>query len=121
MKRNRVITLMIFCVILALGFSWLTPGTIKRIRRIGKVVYYVHITQLGEKIHPNDDSALWDYQYKIVGVDVLSQKKTLTFFAPKQLRQGAFLCVYVNGSDDTVISWEEIDKTALPPGLENAM
>lgn len=121
MKRNRVIALLIFCVIVLLAFSWLSPGITKRVRRIGKASYYVHIVQPGEKMHPNDNNALWDYQYKIVGFDALSQKKTLIFFAPKQLRQGAFLCVYVNSSDNTVISWEEIDKTALPAGLENVM
>ena len=119
-NKKRILGLLLSCILLFFIFNSKTE-IIKKIRRIGKVSYYVHITQSGKKLHPNQDTALWDYEYTIFGFNALKQKKLLTFRADHQLRNDAFLRVYADKKDNAVISWEEISRDKLPEILKSTL
>lgn len=99
-------------VIVLVGFVVFIQNV--NLNRIGAEQYYVQINQDGKKIEDKSDSGqkYVSYEYTLEGFDSNGKEKVLTFTAGKELRQDAYLRVYVKGND--VSSYQEVVATELP-------
>lgn len=99
-------------VIVLVGFVVFIQNV--NLNRIGAEQYYVQINQDGKKIEDKSDSGqkYVSYEYTLEGFDSNGKEKSLTFTASKELRQDAYLRVYVKGND--VSSYQEVVATELP-------
>lgn len=99
-------------VIVLVGFVVFIQNV--NLNRIGAEQYYVQINQDGKKIEDKSDSGqkYVSYEYNLEGFDSNGKEKVLTFTAGKELRQDAYLKVYVKGND--VSSYQEVQATELP-------
>ncbi|MGG4554772.1 YxeA family protein [Paenibacillus humicus] len=99
-------------VIVLVGFVVFIQNV--NLNRIGAEQYYVQINQDGKKIEDKSDSGqkYVSYEYTLEGFDSNGKEKSLTFTASKELRQDAYLRVYVKGND--VSSYQEVQATELP-------
>lgn len=99
-------------VIVLVGFVIFIQNV--NLNRIGAEQYYVQINQDGKKIEDKSDSGqkYVSYEYTLEGFDSNGKEKSLTFTASKELRQDAYLRVYVKGND--VSSYQEVQATELP-------
>ena len=83
--------------------------------RIGADQYYVQIKGKGQQHIDKADSGekFVFYEYTLPAFNKDGEEKKLTFTANKQLREDAYLCVYVK--DETkVTSYNEVKKGELP-------
>lgn len=99
-------------VIVLVGFVVFIQNV--NLNRIGAEQYYVQINQDGKKIEDKSDSGqkYVSYEYTLEGFDSNGKEKSLTLTASKELRQDAYLRVYVKGND--VSSYQEVVATELP-------
>lgn len=83
--------------------------------RINKDTYYVHVTTDGE-VEENKLSTgeiAKRYWYELPSYDDSGKEQTLKFSAAKNLRQNAYLKVYVKGGTE-VSSYDEIQFEEIP-------
>ncbi|MBM7645952.1 uncharacterized protein (TIGR01655 family) [Scopulibacillus daqui] len=94
---------------IALVFTVLLTGC--NFNRLGADQYYVQIKGKGHKV---TDSGFTRYEYRLPAYDKDGNKKQLEFSAEKQLREGAYLTLYVKEKKG-VTSYQEVDKKDVPP------
>ncbi|WP_339159923.1 YxeA family protein [Paenibacillus sp. FSL W8-0186] len=106
-------------VIVLVGFVVFIQNV--NLNRIGAEQYYVQINQDGKKIEDKSDSGqkYVSYEYTLEGFDSNGKEKVLTFTAGKELRQDAYLRVYVKGND--VSSYQEVQATELPEQVKQKL
>ncbi|WP_102272092.1 YxeA family protein [Cytobacillus massiliigabonensis] len=83
--------------------------------RLGADEYYTQIIGQGKKLEDKSDNGqkYVAYEYKLSAFDKDGRKKTLTFTAQKQLRENAYLSLFVKDSKG-VTSYQEVKKEELP-------
>ncbi|MFJ8260807.1 YxeA family protein [Rummeliibacillus sp. NPDC094406] len=100
-------------LVLIVGFILFIQNV--NINRLGSDSYYVQIKAPGEKIEGRSDSGqdYVDYKYVLYGYDKEGNEKKLTFTAIKQLRQDAYLNLFVK-EDKGVTSYQEVQLNEIP-------
>ncbi|WP_144461297.1 YxeA family protein [Siminovitchia fortis] len=83
--------------------------------RVGAEEYYTQIKGEGKLIEDKIDSGekIISYEYKLPAFDKDGRQKTLTFTAQKQLRENAYLILFVKDNKG-VTSYQEVKKKELP-------
>lgn len=83
--------------------------------RLGADEYYTQIEGQGKKIEGKSDSGqiYVSYEYKLPAFDKDGQEKTLTFTSNKQLREKAYLDLFVKEGKN-VTSYQEVTKEEIP-------
>lgn len=83
--------------------------------RIGKDEYYIQVIGEGSEVESEDGNGniYTDYEYELPGYNKDGEEKTLIFTAQKQLREEAYLRVYVK-EEDQVTSYQEVQADELP-------
>lgn len=83
--------------------------------RLGAEQYYTQIIGQGKILKNKDDNGVThiSYEYKLPGFDKDGHEKTLTFTAQKQLRENAYLSLFVK-DDKGVTSYQEVSKEDIP-------
>lgn len=102
--RKAIIGILVFLIVLG-GLYYLFEDN--RFKKIGADLYYVQIIGEGKQVS-NTDS----YEYTLTGYDKDGMEKTITFLGLKQLRQKAYLKVYVK--PDKVVSYTEVQISEIP-------
>lgn len=110
MKKFLITIGLIFVVCCAGIYALMTID----FNRINTSEYYVQITQDGvvTESKASDGKIYKDYNYSLEGINKEGEKKTLDFFAQKNLRKDAYLKVYVK--DSGVSSYDEVQYDDLP-------
>lgn len=87
--------------------------------QIGAEKYYTRICEEGKKIEDKaaDGTIYTRYEYKQPAYDDDGNKETLTFTANKQLRENAYLLLYVK-NEKGVTSYEEVSAEELPEKVD---
>ncbi|MBM7585490.1 uncharacterized protein (TIGR01655 family) [Bacillus pakistanensis] len=85
------------------------------LNRLGADQYYVQIEGQGKKIEDKSDTGqkYVSYEYELPAFDQEGKPKTLTFTANKQLREKAYLSLFVKDGKG-VTSYQEVTKEELP-------
>ena len=83
--------------------------------RMGADQYYTQIIGQGKVLEEKADSGVKhvSYEYKLLAFDKDGQQKTLTFTTQKQLRENAYLMLFVK-EDKGVTSYQEVKEDELP-------
>ncbi|RAP30052.1 hypothetical protein C2W64_02607 [Brevibacillus laterosporus] len=106
MKRV-IIGILVFLLILVGMFFLLKDNLFKK---IGADIYYVQIIGEGKNL-----TGTHLYEYTLTGYDKNGLEKKITFNGLKQLRQEAYLEVYVkSGEADEVVTYNEVQKADIP-------
>ncbi len=84
--------------------------------RLGADSFYTQIIGDGEPIESkaSNGEIYTNYQYSLLGYDEEGNEITLDFNAAKQLRQGAFLQVFIKDDKGGVTSYQEVKKDEIP-------
>ncbi|MBP0725476.1 YxeA family protein [Bacillus sp. RG28] len=110
---KKLIIAIIFLLVLGAGFLSFMKNI--NINRIGADQYYVQIKGKGHQhIDKADNGEKYVYyEYTLSAFNKDEKEQKLTFTASKQLREEAYLCLYVK--DETkVTSYNEVKKDELP-------
>ncbi|GLY08828.1 YxeA family protein [Pseudobacillus badius] len=85
------------------------------INRLGADNYFTQIKGEGKKLEEKADTGekFVRYEYELPAFDKNGKEKTVTFTSQKQLREQAYLKLYVKGSKG-VTSYEEVKKEEMP-------
>ncbi|MCP3776171.1 YxeA family protein [Paenibacillus sp. MZ04-78.2] len=85
------------------------------LNRLGADVYYTQVQGQGKKLENKIDNGeiMVRYEYELSALDKNGQQKTLKFSAPKQLREKAYLSLFVKEGKG-VTSYQEVAKEELP-------
>jgi uncharacterized protein (TIGR01655 family) len=117
---KKLIIAILFLIVLGAGFLSFMKNL--NINRIGADQYYVQIKGKGvEKVDKTDngEKITW-YEYTLSAFNKDGEEKKLTFTASKQLREDAYLCLYVK--DETkVTSYNEVKKDELPEKVKGKL
>lgn len=83
--------------------------------RLGADQYYTQIIGQGKVIEDKDDSGVKyvSYEYTLSAFDKDGRQKNLTFTAQKQLRENAYLTLFVKEGKG-VTSYQEVQQGELP-------
>jgi uncharacterized protein (TIGR01655 family) len=83
--------------------------------QLGADEYYVQIQGEGKVIEDKIDNGekIISYEYKLPAFDKNGRQKTLTFTAQKQLRENAYLRLFIKDNKG-VTSYQEVKKDELP-------
>lgn len=83
--------------------------------RIGADEFYTQIIGEGKKIEKKSDNGekFVNYEYKLTAFDKDGQQQVLTFTSTKQLREKAYLTLFVK-DEKGVTSYQEVAKKELP-------
>ncbi|MGN7398497.1 YxeA family protein [Cytobacillus praedii] len=83
--------------------------------RLGADEYYTQIIGQGKKLEDKSDNGekYISYEYILPAFDKDGGEKTLTFTAQKQLRENAYLSLFVKDGKG-VTSYKEVKKAELP-------
>ncbi|MFD0710948.1 YxeA family protein [Paenibacillus sp. GCM10027626] len=83
------------------------------LNRLGAEQYYVQLQEGERKEEKTDNGKKYiSYEYTLPGFNKDGNEKNVKFTAAKELRQNAYLAVYVR--DDIVRSYKEVTKQELP-------
>lgn len=106
---------MVSCLIIAallLGGLFFIQNV--NLNRLGTDVYYTQVQGQGEKLENNASGEIYvTYEYELPAFDINGQQKTLKFTAPKQLRERAYLSLFVKEGKG-VTSYQEVTREELP-------
>ncbi|KPV58597.1 membrane protein [Paenibacillus sp. A3] len=85
------------------------------LNRLGTDVYYTQIQGQGKKLEDKLDNGeiMVRFEYELPAFDKNGQQKTFKFSAPKQLREKAYLSLFVKDGKG-VTSYQEVTKEELP-------
>jgi len=110
---KKIITSLV--VIVVIIFGGLTFLQKVNFNRLGANEYYLQINDQGKKVESKSDSGerFVQYEYKLPAFDKDGKQKTFSFSAQKQLRENAYLRLYVK-DDKGVTSYQEVKKDELP-------
>ncbi|PKR82979.1 YxeA family protein [Heyndrickxia camelliae] len=83
--------------------------------RLGADQYYTQIIDQGKMLEDKDDRGVKyvSYEYKLPAFDKDGRQKILTFTAQKQLRENAYLTLFVK-DEKGVTSYQEVKKGDIP-------
>ncbi|KEF40240.1 conserved hypothetical protein TIGR01655 [Schinkia azotoformans MEV2011] len=83
--------------------------------RVGADEYYTQINGKGKVIEDkiNNGEKIISYEYELPAFDENGRQKTMTFTAQKQLRENAYLLLFVKDNKG-VTSYQEVKKDELP-------
>ncbi|MEC2074994.1 YxeA family protein [Metabacillus fastidiosus] len=100
-------------VVVVIGFGIFIQNV--NLNRIGKDQYYIQIAAEGNKIEGKSDNGevYVRYEYKLPAFDQSGNEKELAFTAPKELRQNAYLMLYVKDGKE-VTSYQEVKEKEIP-------
>ena len=107
--------MIVFSAILVLGIGFLIFMKNINVNRIGADQYYVQIKgKVEQHVDKADNGEKYVYyEYTLPAFNKDGEEKKLTFTASKQLREDAYLCLFVK--DETkVTSYNEVKKDELP-------
>lgn len=110
--KKKLIGLGIVIVIIIGGLIFMQTVNLNR---LGADAYYTQIKGEGKTIEDkmSDGSIFTRYEYELPAYDKDGNEKTLTFTATKQLREDAYLLLYVKNSKG-VTSYQEVKAEDLP-------
>ncbi|MGG3891518.1 YxeA family protein [Metabacillus fastidiosus] len=111
MKKLGAIVIAIIVVLI--GFVIFIQNV--NINRFSADQYYVKISESGNKLEGKTESGqvYVQYEYKLPAFDQSGNEKELTFTAPKELRQNAYLMLYVKNGQE-VTSYQEVKEKEIP-------
>ncbi|ANF97293.1 YxeA family protein [Paenibacillus bovis] len=89
--------------------------------RLGTDHYYVQTQGQGKKLEDRTSSGeiYTSYEYTLPASDANGTGMTITFTAAKQLRQGAWLMLYIK--DGEVTSYEEVQPADVPAAAQSKL
>lgn len=110
--KKLLITCVTIAIIIAGGLIILQKVNFNR---IGTDEYYTQIKGEGKVLEEKSTTGekYVNYEYKLVAYDKQGDQKTLTFTAQKQLRENAYLTLFVKDKKG-VTSYKEVKKDELP-------
>ncbi len=108
MKKFFSIICLIILMIISFSILFLNPNKLTPENPAGKSIYYTSINN--KNIFLNDDDR---YEYILDSYDNKGNVKSLTFTASKELRENAYLELYV-APFRGVTYWQEIQYNDLP-------
>ncbi|MBW8351911.1 YxeA family protein [Bacillus sp. IITD106] len=110
--KKSMITIGIVLVILVGGVIFLQNVNLNR---IGADEYYTKINGEGTKMEDKESGGAIHirYEYELLAYDKDGSQKTLTFSADKQLRENAYLLLFVKNGKG-VTSYQEVKAEELP-------
>ena len=90
--------------------------------RLGKETTYVQIVGEGkeEQFTASDGAVYKSYWYTLPAVNEDGEQTEVTFSAQKQLRQEAYLMLYLN-KEQEVTSYDEVQLADIPKGAQNIL
>ncbi|MBU5590625.1 YxeA family protein [Clostridium sp. MSJ-4] len=98
----------IFIMLLTFGTVLSGCNTVN-VKKVGSKKYYTQIKGKGEKKGADD---IQIYEYTLPAYDDKGEKKDITFNGMKQLREDAYLKVYMK--KDKAITYEEVEEKDIP-------
>ena len=104
---------LIIVIVIAFFIFFFNPARLTPENSKGKTCYYTMIV--------NDDTKLKveeEYEYTLDAYNKKGKKKTLTFISSKQLREGAYLELYVTPLRG-VTYWQEVQLDELPDKVKS--
>ena len=118
MMKKWMIPVSVVIVILIAGVFILQNVNFNR---LGTDHYYVHTQGQGKKSEDRTSNGeiYTSYEYTLPASDTDGAGMTLTFTAGKQLREGAWLMVYVK--DGVVTSYQEVQKAEVPAAAQSKL
>ncbi|SMF88739.1 conserved hypothetical protein TIGR01655 [Paenibacillus uliginis N3/975] len=110
---KKIIISVSVIAVLVIGFLIFIQNV--NVNRIGADEYFVQIKGKGEKLDVKaaNGQHFEDYKYTLQAINKEGIEKMMTFTAQKQLREEAFLRLYVK-EEKGVTSWQEVTKDELP-------
>lgn len=110
--KKSIITVGIVLVIIVGGLLFLQNVNINR---LGADEYYTQINGDGNKIEDksSEGTIYVSYEYELAAYDKDGDQTTLTFTANKQLRENAYLLLFVKDGKG-VTSYQEVNAEELP-------
>ena len=111
MKKSIIVVITIGVILLGGAFFLQNVNT----NRIGADEYFTQIEGPGKKIEGTFDNGekYTDYEYELPAYNKDGKKEIFTFTAQKQLREKAYLDLYVKKGDG-VVSWKEVKIDEIP-------
>lgn len=108
MLISGLLGLLVIIIVSAFLTIFLNPDRLTYDNPAGKTIYFTVVENAGVKVD-NDKR----YEYVLDAYDEKGAKKELTFTASKQLREGAYLELYV-APFRGVTYWQEVQADELP-------
>ncbi|KZE39333.1 hypothetical protein AV540_03910 [Brevibacillus parabrevis] len=110
--KKSIITWIVIAVILIAAVPLMQKVNLNR---LGADVYYTQIQGEGKKLVDKigNGETLVRYEYELPAYDHDGSQKTFTFTADKQLREKAYLSLFVKDGKG-VTSYQEVAKEELP-------
>lgn len=110
--KKLLISVVAIAVILIGGLAILQNVNINR---VGADQYYTQITDQGKILESKDSRGVKhdSYEYELPAFNKDGQEKTVTFTAQKQLREHAYLTLFLK-DDKGVTSYEEVTIDNIP-------
>ncbi|WP_025027867.1 YxeA family protein [Caldalkalibacillus mannanilyticus] len=102
-------------VIVAIVFGALVFLQNVNINRLGADEYYTQVEGQGERLEDilSSGEIMVRYEYTLPAFNQAGQQKLLTFTAPKQLQEKAYLVLYVK-NEKVVTSYQEVNEQEIP-------
>lgn len=114
---KKILILGCLCIIVLVSFSvfLFNPDRLIPDNPAGKKFYYTVITEKNR--NQNDEQR---FEYKLMTVDKKGKEKKLSFTTSKQIREGAYIKLYVT-TFRGVTYWEEIQSEELPKKVKKLL
>ncbi|HAM80958.1 YxeA family protein [Ornithinibacillus bavariensis] len=111
MKKSMIVIGIIVVIIVAGAFFMQNVN----LNRFGADEYYTQINGKGNKMEEkmSDGTIYINYEYELPAYNKDGEQKTLTFTANKQLRENAYLLLFVKDGKG-VTSYQEVTAKELP-------
>lgn len=112
-NMKKIIGSIIVILVIAVGGLLILQNV--NLNRLGTDEYYTQIVGQGKMLEDKDTSGVKhvSFEYTLSAFDKDGQEKKLTFTAQKQLRENAYLTLFVK-DDKEVTSYQEVSKEELP-------
>lgn len=119
MKKVIISSVIGIVAVFIIGFAVLSVD----FNRLNKEAYYVQITEDGvlETTKLESGEIMKLYEYKMNAINKDGENKELEFSANKNLKQEAYLKIYVKKGTSTVTSYDEVALKDLPEKVEKAL
>jgi len=121
MKKSSAAVIGVVCILGVLGLVFLGMNILKMdFNKMGTEKYYTKITGTGSKItnFSTNGEKIDRYEYDLASYSEEGEENSFSFTAAKQLREDAYLLLYVK-KDKGVTSYEEVQKEQLPDAVKD--
>ncbi|KNF09050.1 hypothetical protein CLPU_4c00960 [Gottschalkia purinilytica] len=112
MKKITTVFSLLLVILAAFSIFFFNPRMLTPEDPTGKTIYYTMIES--ENVKLNDEKR---YEYTLNSYDEKGNEKKLNFTASKQLREGAYLELYV-ATFRGVTYWQEVKYEELPEVIQ---